>query len=92
MKKFTIGILIFVFCLTSAFGAQFTGGFGFLHTNSSLIMPQGALDLSTYIRGYADFVEQDGENIPISNATMAIASTFGYTRNTELCISMILYQ
>ena len=40
-----------------AHGGQFYGGNGYLHTNSALLLPPGALDLSLYARGFMTNVD-----------------------------------
>jgi len=74
----------------SASAGQFYGGKAFLHTNTALVMPPGALDMSLYTRGYTGPVE--GEDYFISNGTSAMATTFGFSRRVEVGFTQILYQ
>ena len=92
MKLISIIFTVFLALATPLIGGQFPGGFGFIQTNSALVMPPGALDLSWFARGYVYDVEVDGGTAFVSNGTSALASTFGYTRNAELGFSLIIYQ
>jgi len=72
---------------------QFYGGKGYLHTNSALLLPPGALDLSLYARGYTTKVNVvSTEWSMLSNGTSALAASFGFSRSIELGFSQILYQ
>jgi len=95
MKRFiSIFLVIFLTGLSlTTFGGQFYGGKGYLHTNSALMLPPGALDMSLYARGYTTQVgfETEGWNY-LSNGTSALAASFGFNRSMELGFSQILYQ
>jgi len=71
---------------------QFYGGKGYLHTNSALVLPPGALDLSYYARAYTAPVKSGGTSYFISNGTNAIATSFGFSRRVEIGFTQILYQ
>jgi hypothetical protein len=92
MRNFIVGLLAALLILSLPAAAfQFTGGKGYLHTNSALLMPPGALDLSFYARGYAVKVSGNEEFVA-TNGTSAFAAAFGFTRRTELGFTQILYQ
>jgi len=88
---FIIMILVALTITAPVHSAQFMGGYGYLHTNSALVMPPGALNISNYIRGYASLAN-DERDYTISNATSALATTFGYSRTVEIGFTQILYQ
>ena len=71
---------------------QFYGGKGYLHTNSALLLPAGALDLSFYARGYVTTVDVSEDWNTITNGTSALTASFGFTRKMELGFTQILYQ
>ncbi len=76
-----------------AHGGQFYGGNGYLHTNSALLLPPGALDLSLYARGFVTNVDiPDADWSSVSNGTSAFSASFGFTRKVELGFTQILYQ
>ena len=92
MKRFLTVILtiIILTSVTPGFGGQFLGGKGFLHTNTALVLPPGALDLSLYTRAYADpFSDLD---YIVKNGTCALSTAFGFNRHIELGFTQILYQ
>lgn len=93
MRRILLIVLLIVSLLSSApvFAAQFMGGNGFLHSNSALVMPPGALDLSNYVRSYISLFHA-GVGYSVSNATSALSTTFGYSNNLEVGFSQILYQ
>ena len=90
------GVITFLLIICSvgfslpAFGGQFYGGKGYLHTNAASLLPAGALDMSFYARGYT--LDVPGEDWNLSNGTSAFSAAFGFNRKIELCFSQILYQ
>lgn len=92
MNRKTLALIAFALLIstTPLVASQFTGGYGLLHTNTAYVMPQGALDMSMYIRGYADVFSDLGYTL--TNGTSALATTFGYTRHVEVAFTQILYQ
>ncbi len=95
MKRIIICLAITVALAAAwpASGAQFLGGKGFIHTNSALVLPPGALDFSFYARGYFVSLTTAGdEEWTLYNGCSALATTFGFTRRVELGFTQILYQ
>lgn len=69
-------------------GAQFLGGNGYIHTNSAQIVPAGATLLDGFIRMYG--VTDNQENL--SDVSMALALSYGFSKHLELGFSQTLYQ
>jgi uncharacterized membrane protein YgcG len=90
MKRITIllALTVMIGVTSSGFAGQFYGGKGFLHTNTALLLPPGALDFSVYTRAFVGTM--DG-NV-ITNGTSALASSFGFSRRMELGFTQITYQ
>jgi len=91
-----IVVCLLIACVLSlslpAQGGQFYGGRGYLHTNSALLLPPGALDISLYARAYMTTVDVSSEWSTISDGTSAFTASFGFTRRVELGFTQILYQ
>lgn len=77
-----------------AVAGQFYGGRGYLHTNTALTLPPGALDLSDYARAYAGSIKPSGGGASyiLKSGTAALAASFGFSRHAELGFTQILYQ
>lgn len=91
MKRFFSFILAFTILIAiPLYGAQFFGGKGMIHTNSALLLPPGALDVSLYVRG--TMMKPDNQDYLASNGTSALSATFGFTRRAELGFTQVLYQ
>jgi len=93
MRRILIVVLLIAALITTAplYAAQFMGGYGLIHTNSALVLPAGALDLSSYGRSYAMPPNQDIEG-SVTNITSALATSFGYSNFVEIGISQVLFQ
>jgi len=93
MKRLLATLLLTLLIAGTSGAGQFYGGKGYLHTNSALVLPPGALDLSFYARGYTAPVKvRSGKSYFISTGTSALAASFGFSRRVELGFSQILYQ
>ncbi len=89
-KLITAVTIIIVMVATPVMAFQYTGGIGYLHTNSALVLPPGSLDISMYMRGY---VSVFNDNIgTISNGSSALSASFGFSRHTEISFTQVLYQ
>jgi len=90
MKRiFALILIAGLFAALPANGGQFLGGKSYLHTNTALVLPPGALDLSSYFRGFIWVKSSDNY---LTNGTSALAASFGFSRRVELGFTQILYQ
>jgi hypothetical protein len=95
MKR-TLSIVLTALTLAfvgAANAGQYYGGIAFLHTNTALVLPPGALAMSLYARGFTQSVSPPliGK-YTLSDGSSALATAFGFSRHTELGFTQILYQ
>jgi len=72
-------------------GAQFSGGFGYLNTNSALVIPRETTEVGVYFRGYVGGYRNTTDSV-LYNRTVAISGTYGYSKNAEFSFSQVIYQ
>ncbi|MBM3328872.1 MAG: hypothetical protein FJY67_05270 [Calditrichaeota bacterium] len=88
-RAILILLLVAMVAAGPTFAGQFYGGKGLLHTNSALVLPPGALDMSLYMRGFLWIKASDNY---VTNGTSALATAFGFSRHLELGFTQVLYQ
>jgi|GEM_PF-1582886 len=86
-----VSLIAVLLTIAPAYAAQFMGGYGLIHANSALVLPAGALDLSSYGRSYVAPPNQDIEG-NVTNITSAFSTSFGYSNYLEIGISQVLFQ
>ncbi len=89
-RSIPILLAIVLFAAPVSQAGQFLGGKGYLHTNTARLLPPGAVDVSLYIRGYADPFSDLGYTL--IDGTSALATSFGFSRHMELGFTQIIYQ
>ena len=84
-------VALLLFAAIPSMGAQFAGGFGYLHTNCALVLPRGSSEFGLYARSYVGGVKHITSG-NLYDGTSAISGAYGYTNNAEIGFSQILYQ
>ena len=92
MNRFSkILIVALLLAAIPSMGAQFSGGFGYLQTNSAMVLPYGSSEFGVYMRGYYGAQKNDNSET-VTNGTLALSGTFGFSKNSEIGFSQIIYQ
>lgn len=91
MKKLLVLALVLLLLglSTEGISGQYLGGIGYLHTNSARTLPQGALSMSFFMRGYVHYISMDEY---LTHGSSALSAAFGYTRHSEFALTQVLYQ